>query len=361
MLFMKMKDLIEDFKKKCPELMLAMKKSDHAWSAEKQNDYHLEGTIETHFYMVNLMAEIRKSSDLVKIACLLHDVGKPMSEQRVEDKQKVRFIGHEGMSCFIGHKYLRTLGLSEKDMVHVWQLISNHTYLYQRMKLPTFEQDVADRFRGNLELLSDLIGMNAADFLGRFSSDGEDSRDFWMNAEDNLAHLLYKTQERVETRTETKGEAVVLVGPPLSGKSTFLKTNYQGYEILSRDAIVMELGKGKNYTDAYRSVDQSEVDRLYDLRKKEILAAKKNVVFDLTHMTEKSRRKSLDGLSRDFKRTCVTFLSSYELLKKRNEERTKSEGKFIPEGVMKNMMGSFSFPLITEGFDEMRYVFSEEE
>jgi len=352
--------LIKDFQEKCPELTSSMMASRHSWTVDVPNPWHHENCVWAHTCCVLLASVFRKSNFLVQVGAILHDTGKPMAEQRVDDSQKVRFFGHEGISCFMGHKYLSTLGLSEEDMVLVWQMISYHTYLYQRMKLPTFNQDVADKFRGNIKLLEHLISLNAADALGRFANDIEGAgREFWENAENNLAHLIYKTQDSVYPR-ETKGEAIILVGPPLSGKSTWLKNNAIGYEIVSRDNVIMDMGKGKTYTEAFRSVDQDKVNQEYDLRRKEVVKAKKDVVFDLTHMTEKSRRKSLDGLSKDMKKTCIVFINSYDTLQLRNDRRAKEEGKYIPNHVLQNMMGSFAFPLISEGFDEIKYVFSKD-
>lgn len=354
-------ELIKDFQEKCPQLVKAMRIANHEWQVGQTNPFHREGDIFNHTCLVLLASVFRKSNWIVQLGALLHDTGKPIAEQRVEETQRVRYFGHEGASCYMAHRYLSTLNLTEEETVMLWRMICFHTYLYQRMKLPTFEQDVADTFRGEVKLLENLISLNAADALGRFSSDLTDEvRAFWENAEENLAHLVYKTQDFIPSR-ETKGEAIVLVGPPGSGKSTWLKKNSNGFKVVCRDDVIMALGKGKTYTDAYHSVKKEDVDSEYEKLRKEAAASKENVIFDLTHMTEKSRRKSLAGLDKNMKRTCVVFLSSYETLVARNEKRAKDTGKNIPERVLVQMIKDFSFPMRGEGFDEIKFVINKEE
>jgi predicted kinase len=145
----------------------------------------------------------------------------------------------------------------------------------------------------------------------------------------------------------------------MSGKSTWMKKNAVGYTVISRDEILLKVAKTDNYADAWAKVDQDKVNAAYELHKKAVVKSDEKIIFDLTHMTAKGRNRSLQGLPRDMKRVCVVFLTSIETLNSRNIKRTKEENKHIPEYVLKNMMGSFEFPLVSEGFDEIRYVLTE--
>jgi putative nucleotidyltransferase with HDIG domain len=354
---MRMADLIKQFQILCPELTEAMEKNTHHFSRTNLNPYHLEGGTFTHSAMVCLMAETLKVNDLVKVACVLHDVGKPMSTKVDEESGKVKMFGHESLSAFLGMKFLNSLNLTDEQKVRVLQLVSLHTVLYKAMRNESFEQDIVERFKGNAELLMDLIDMSACDALGRFM-DGNENREFWENAHNHLGHLVYKC-DIPKVERATKGEALILVGPPMSGKSTWMKNNAKGYKVISRDEVLLKMAKTDNYTDAWAKVDQDKVNAEYERYKKEVVKTEKEIVFDLTHMTAKGRNRSVQGLPREMKRTCVVFLTSLETLAERNLKRTKEENKHIPDYVLKNMMTSFEFPLISEGFDEVRYVLTK--
>lgn len=357
---MRMADLIKQFQLLCPDLTEAMEKNTHAFSREKLNPYHLESGTFTHTAMVCLMSEVLKLNDLVKIACLLHDVGKPMSTRVDQEQGKVKMFGHEGLSVFLGLRFLNSLNLTKEQKVRVLQLISYHTFIYKAMRSEdSFESSVVDNFKGNAELLMDLLDMTACDALGRFA-EADEKRDFWMNIHKNLGHLIFKCDPPKLAPRETKGEALILVGPPNSGKSTWARKHATDYKIVSRDAVILKQAKTENYNDAWIKVDQKDVDSAYDMERKLIIKTESKIVFDLTHMTPKSRQRSLNGLPKDMKRTCVVFLTPFETLVERNQKRTKEENKTIPAHALEQMMGSFTFPLITEGFDEIKYVFSED-
>lgn len=356
---MRMADLFKQFQLLCPDLTEAMENNTHHFSREKLNPYHIEGTTFTHTGMVCLMAEVLKTNDLVKIACLLHDVGKPISTRIDTEQEKVKMFGHEGLSVFLGLRFLNSLGLTDEQKVRVLQLISFHTFIYKAMRdEKTFESSVVDTFKGNAELLMDLLDMTACDALGRFT-DGDEKRDFWMDIHKNLGHLIFKCDPPKLDPRKTQGEAIILVGPPNSGKSTWVKQNASDYRVLSRDAVILRKAKTENYNEAWKSVDANDVDSAYDAERKQVIKSESKIVFDLTHMTPKSRVRSLNGLPKDMKRTCVVFLTPFETLVLRDKKRTKEENKTIPAYALEKMMGSFTFPLITEGFDEIVYVFSE--
>lgn len=354
---MKMWELVKDFQLKMPQLVKDMKASDHHYSETHLNPYHIEGDVWTHSQQVNLMAEMFNVNLIVKISALLHDVGKPMSRTVAEDKQRIRFFNHEGLSVFIGLDYMNTLDfLSDEDKVRICQLICFHTYLYQEMRKENYEAGVAQFFAGETELFKDLIALTKVDALGRFSESEE--RELWTKAEEHFSPVTYKINPFVYPR-QTQGEAIILVGPPMSGKSTWVKNYAKDHLVLCRDQVIMDMAKGKNYNDAYRSVDQDKVNAEFSLLHKEALKSGKNLVFDLTNMSEKDRRKSLAGLPKQMKRKAVVFLAGYEVLKSRNEKRSKEENKHIPQYVLENMMGKFSMPMKSEGFDEIEYVFSK--
>lgn len=79
-------------------------------------------------------------------------------------------------------------------------------------------------------------------------------------------------------------EIIVMVGTPLSGKSTYVKNNYPHYKVISRDDIIMELSNSDNYNDAWLNVDQKLVDKIYNERLNTLLSNNENIVIDGHHL-----------------------------------------------------------------------------
>ncbi len=147
---------------------------------------------------------------------------------------------------------------------------------------------------------------------------------------------------------------IVLVGVPLVGKSTFIKENFEGTTVISRDEIVMEVSESRNYTEAWKKVDQKKVDRLLIERLNESNKEKRNVIIDMTNLTVKSRVSKLNLFSKDYFKVAVIFpVLSNEEFERRNEERKVNENKFIPLFVVKNMINSYEVPTSKEGFDKI--------
>ena len=57
---------------------------------------------------------------------------------------------------------------------------------------------------------------------------------------------------------------IILIGPPLSGKTTWINKNFEpgSFELISRDQIVLDLHGEDDYNTAFNTVDQKEVDRI---------------------------------------------------------------------------------------------------
>ncbi len=148
-------------------------------------------------------------------------------------------------------------------------------------------------------------------------------------------------------------KVILLIGPPLSGKSTFIRENYPDGFVISRDDLVMEVFGSDNYTEAFRNVDHKEVDNQLDSRFKEG-ATKDLVIVDMTNMVPRRRRASLRYFSSDFQKEAYIFpFLSDDEYKFRNDKRNKEEMKYIPIGVIKSMIESYVEPTLDEGFDKI--------
>ena len=147
---------------------------------------------------------------------------------------------------------------------------------------------------------------------------------------------------------------IILIGPPLSGKSTWIRENFPTTEVISRDETVMEVYGSRNYTEAFNNVDQKEVDRVLTQKFLDANAAKKNVIVDMTHMASKRRKQNLNYFSNDYYKLGVIFpiLSDDEYVR-RNQKRIEEENKDLPMGIVKSMISSYQPITPDEGFNKV--------
>jgi predicted kinase len=147
---------------------------------------------------------------------------------------------------------------------------------------------------------------------------------------------------------------IILIGPPLSGKTTWIRENFPTTEVISRDEIVMEVYGSRNYTEAFKSVDQKEVDKVLAQRFLDANKEKKNVIVDMTHMVSKRRKQNLNYFTDDYYKLGVIFpiLSDDEYVK-RNQKRIEQENKDLPMGIVKSMISSYQPITSDEGFNKV--------
>lgn len=147
---------------------------------------------------------------------------------------------------------------------------------------------------------------------------------------------------------------MILVGPTLSGKSTWIRNNFPEVNVISRDEIVMEVAKTRDYNKAFNEVDQKLVDKVLKERMESASQSKTSTIVDMTNLGSKRRRQTLLIFPSDFEKVAVIFpiLETSEYFK-RNELRNISENKFIPESVIKSMINSYEVPTTEEGFDRV--------
>lgn len=147
---------------------------------------------------------------------------------------------------------------------------------------------------------------------------------------------------------------MLLVGPTLSGKSTWLKTNYPNVKVISRDEIVMEVAGTTDYNKAFEIVDQKLVDRVLAERLAEANSTKTSTIVDMTNMTVKRRSQTLRYFSDDFYKISVVFpILSSEEYERRNILRNSQENKWIPPHVIQSMIDSYQAPTQEEGFHQI--------
>ena len=149
-------------------------------------------------------------------------------------------------------------------------------------------------------------------------------------------------------------ECVFLCGIPCSGKSTYVNKlkkipYWENAVVLSTDAYIEKVAQEHNTT--YNEIFEdciSEATRQLEL---EFIMAKdkgKNLIWDQTNLTVKTRKKKLSKLPSFYARGVIYFEISLEEALERNKNR---EGKFIPESILKRMYHQLEIPTKNEDFD----------
>ena len=88
----------------------------------------------------------------------------------------------------------------------------------------------------------------------------------------------------------------------------------------------MEVYGSRNYTEAFKSVDQKEVDKVLTQKFIDANKEKKNVIVDMTHMASKRRKQNLNYFTDDYYKLAVIFpILSDEEYEKRNQKRIEEE------------------------------------
>lgn len=150
---------------------------------------------------------------------------------------------------------------------------------------------------------------------------------------------------------------IILVGPPLSGKTTEINKiliDNPDIEVISRDSIVVDLHGENDYNTAFKSVNQKEVDRILTSKFVSCSKSGKNVIVDMTNMTSKRRKSNLSFFGDEYYKVCVIFpILSDDEFTKRNEKRTREEKKTIPTHVIKSMISSYQTISKEEGFNKI--------
>jgi len=153
-----------------------------------------------------------------------------------------------------------------------------------------------------------------------------------------------------------KSKVILLVGPPLSGKDTYLRSqDYSDFTMISRDDILMSLHNTNDYSEAFGQVDQKEVDRLLNQKIQDCIDRKKNVIINMTNLTKRGRNRHLSKFpNSDYEKIAIVFpkLDITEYIN-RNLKRKNEENKFIPLNVIQSMIDNWEDVTSDEGFDSI--------
>lgn len=150
--------------------------------------------------------------------------------------------------------------------------------------------------------------------------------------------------------------ALILVGLPASGKSTWVKhhiNQLHNVKVISSDDHVEQLAKqkGLTYSEAFKDV-ANEAMQLMAEDVKNAIKNNNDIVWDQTNLTVKSRASKLKQLKdAGYTVGSIIFNIPENVRKQRAATRAEIDGKNIPDSVIQNMRKTYQVPTVEEGFD----------
>lgn len=400
-----MNELVNWFQIEFTDLANDMKTSNHSAQDNQPNPYHTEDSVWTHTMMVCLRAEMDNANKIGKICALMHDIGKPASREVIPFKQskpihtesneireagkndgkhsginefddrefKTHFRGHEGLSFYLSVAPLKRLleldVIDMKEMQEILTIISLHGTLFDNIKDGEMfkPEKVAEKWKGAPYIFENFVRQVKYDSTGRFfmSKDGRKNSALYLGVNLYGPEFVNPLKEDFhQTRVIPSKKITVLVGVPNSGKSTWIKQYTQGAVVISRDDTLMEYAQENgiegNYSEVWKSLtdeDQKNIDKKVQEKFQNAVKEGKDIVIDMTNTSKKSRRKWLANVSKDYRKEAVVFVTTYDNIFERNKIRAEETGKFIPEGVIDNMMKGFIVPMYNE-IDYLHWAFN---
>lgn len=154
-------------------------------------------------------------------------------------------------------------------------------------------------------------------------------------------------------------EAIVLIGLPATGKSTYIKkllTGEKEYVIISNDEVTKEWGEkeGLTYNEAFKRFAWEDISAEVQRRTRDAVGQGKNIIFDNTHMDKRSRDRTLQAVPEIYRKIALIFEISEEERQKRAVKRFREDGKFVPKASIDKMKYRYEPPRIAD-FDDIEY------
>lgn len=140
----------------------------------------------------------------------------------------------------------------------------------------------------------------------------------------------------------------MMIGIPASGKTSLAEqiANSEGAEIVSSDNIRKEL-----YGDESIQGDSNKVFRILQDRVVKGLNANKNMIYDATNISYKTRMAFLQRIRKlEVEKIAIMVATPYEQCLIRNSQRERQ----VPEEVIKRMYFNFYVPQYFEGWDDIQ-------
>lgn len=325
--------------------------------------HHAEGNVWIHTRMVletlvglpayrALPAEDQRA---VYLACLLHDVAKPMTT-KTEDDGRVTAKGHSRAGEMYARRLLWELGAPFSLREMVCGLIRHHQIPFYLIERPDAQKVAAEV---SLACRADLLSLVAeADIRGRICQDLQrvlDNIELFRAycleegcytgprsfASDHTRVVYFRSEGRhpdVPAFDDTRSEMILMCGLPGAGKDTYVRDHLGDWPVVSLDDLRAEMDVDP--TDNQGSVVQAARERL-----REYFRKGERLVYNATNIN-RQRRGPILGLAADYDvRVRIVYCEApMDRLLAQNRART---GR-VPEVVIRRMSERWEVPTLTE-------------
>ena len=155
-------------------------------------------------------------------------------------------------------------------------------------------------------------------------------------------------------KVPTKPDAIMLIGLPGAGKSTWAEPYLArpNTKLISSDAFIEATAKalGKTYGDIFKSTIGAAT-KFMENSLNDAIQNGMNIIWDQTNLSAKSRHAKLERLLKaGYNVTAVSFELDTAELERRRLKREIETGKSIPPSVLESMGKTYVRPTRVEGF-----------
>ena len=150
----------------------------------------------------------------------------------------------------------------------------------------------------------------------------------------------------------------ILVGVPLSGKSTYrekMLIENPDIVVISNDDIMLELCEDpSDYNKCYSEISGKQIKKEFNIIKDKAIKERKSIIIDTTNCKSTRRRKLLANVPDKYTKIAVYFEYEYSQLLERNDTRMEENNKNISQKLLDDFIDGFQ-PINKqeEGFDKI--------
>ena len=362
---MQNRDILKWFIQNFPLYVQQMRECSYHYDEKRLNLHHLEGDVWTHTVLSYQYAIEFDVPEHIKWAVVLHDIGRVFTKEKNREKKRLNFGDFEGVSCYVALEILNKTKLKDEQKIRILKIISYHYTMIDHVKFddPNYEE-LLKQFKYEEELLYDLALYVKCDLNGRIIDESRQHL-YDLTRIDSLLSKLEDIKKNEKKDINKKYNVYLLVGPPCSGKSSWIRNSNKEWIVVNRDSCVLEVGAKHDkhsYDEAFDLMHENkdvkkEINKV-DSQKEDFAKNSSNtdVVIDNPNLKIKNRKEWIDALGDTHNIIVVQFLTPFEDLVKRSTNRKKVENKFISKNGMIRKLKTFYFPLKSEGIDKVEYI-----
>ncbi len=353
---------------KFPDYVKLMRECSYHYDYAHLNLHHIEGDIWSHTVLSYNNAIKSNTSEPVKWAILLQDIGRIFTRREDSKKSEVSFGEFEGISCFVALEILNKSNVSVSKISRVLKIISYQYTVIDHIKYnnPSFNE-LLEKFKYEKELLTDLSHYVECDLFGRIVD--ESRAEFYdYKRVEALQTEVKKADNFKKAKSLKQNTLYILVGPPCSRKSSWIAEQTGDFIVINRDSCVEEIGRkyGKDsYNEAYDLMNENEEIKkemnALDEERENFAKSSKNrdIIIDNPNLSLNNRKEQIDIFSKTHKIEVLLFLTPFNNLVACNKKREQGINKSVSQNGLINKLKTFTYPLLNEGIDEILIKFND--